>query len=134
MYILIINFVRTLLLPKQCQQDWNISTMNSGKQCLTFINDVGYPEVVIVGMQLSDMMGFDLIKLIRDDSEIPVIVISFDKDIQKLVKAFDVGANDYMVYPFNEKIFIAKLKALIRRREWDMQARVNRAGKVKDIA
>jgi two-component system KDP operon response regulator KdpE len=108
--------------------------MNSGKQCLTFINDVGYPEVVIVGMQLSDMMGFDLIKLIRDDSEIPVIVISFDKDIQKLVKAFDVGANDYMVYPFNEKIFIAKLKALIRRREWDMQARVNRAGKVKDIA
>jgi DNA-binding response OmpR family regulator len=43
--------------------------------------------------------------------------------MQTLVKAFDAGTNEYIVKPFNKAIFMARLKALLRRRAWDIQAR-----------
>jgi DNA-binding response OmpR family regulator len=67
------------------------------------------------------MSGLDLIKMIRDNSEIPVIFLSDDKDINTLVNAFDAGANDFVVIPFNKAIFIARIKACVRRRCWDIQ-------------
>jgi two-component system response regulator MtrA len=67
------------------------------------------------------MSGLDLVKQIRDDSDVPVIVLSRNKDIHTLVKAFDLGANDYIVKPLNKQIFIARLKAIIRRSLWNIQ-------------
>lgn len=61
------------------------------------------------------MLGLDLIKQIRDDSDVPVIVLSDTNNIHTLVKAFDLGANDYIVKPLNKKIFIARLKSITRR-------------------
>ncbi len=63
---------------------------------------------------------------IRDYSDIPVLYLSEEKDIFSLVKAFDRGANDYILVPFNEKIFVARLKSLIRREQWDVQTKENR--------
>jgi PleD family two-component response regulator len=40
-----------------------------------------------------------------------------------LVKAFDVGVNDYIVKPFSKQIFVARLEALVRRKMWDIQTR-----------
>jgi two-component system KDP operon response regulator KdpE len=111
----------THLSLNQYQPEWQVPVFDSGKQCLDKVRNGNCPDVVILGMQLSDMSGLDLIKKIRDDSDIPIIVLSREKDVQILVKAFDVGANDYMVRPFNKQIFLARLKALIRRRMWNIQ-------------
>jgi DNA-binding response OmpR family regulator len=81
------------------------------------------PDVVILGMHLYDISSLDLLKKIRDDSDVPVIVLSDDKNMDTLVKAFNAGANDYIMKPFNKAIFIARLKALIRRRTWDIQVK-----------
>ena len=72
-------------------------------------------------MQLSDMSGFELIKQIREDSDIPVVLLSEDHNVELLVKAFEMGANDYMTKPYRDAVFIARLKALVRRRAWDIQ-------------
>jgi len=80
-------------------------------------------DIVILGMQLSDTPGLQLIENIRDDSDVPVIFLSSDKNMETLVKAFDKGANDYIVKPFNNAILIARLKALVRRSNWDMQSK-----------
>jgi DNA-binding response OmpR family regulator len=103
------------------QPDWNLSFTTSGKECIDAIEDDGCLDIVIQGVQLSDMSGLDLIKMIRDNSEIPVIFLSGDKDINTLVNAFDAGANDFVVIPFNKAIFIARIKARVRRRCWDIQ-------------
>jgi DNA-binding response OmpR family regulator len=105
------------------QPDWNISLISSGKQCLDIVKNGSCPDVVILGMQLTDMSGLDLIERIRDYSDIPVIVLSCYKDIYTLVKAFDVGVNDYIVKPFSKQIFVARLEALVRRKMWDIQTR-----------
>jgi two-component system KDP operon response regulator KdpE len=111
------------------QPDWQLSIINSGKQCLDMVKDGSCPDVVILGLRLDDMPGLDLIERIRDYSDIPVIVLSHDKDIDTLVKAFDSGANDYITMPFNKMTFLARFKALIRRRAWDIQAEENKFNK-----
>jgi DNA-binding response OmpR family regulator len=68
-----------------------------------------------MGMNLSDIPALDLLKQIRDDSDIPVVIISDSTDIQKLVEAFDDGANDYILKPFNQRIFTTRLKTLLIR-------------------
>jgi two-component system KDP operon response regulator KdpE len=95
----------------------------SNEQCLVDIatNNIA-PDLIILGMNLSDIHGLYLLTLLRDYSDVPVIVISSDKSIEALVSAFDAGANDYIVEPFNKSVFVARLKALARRRYWDIQS------------
>ena len=100
--------------------DWEVSIISSGKECLDIIQDNDCPNAFILGMRLSDMTGLDLVQQIRDDSDLPIIFLSNDDDIQTLVKAFDTGANDFIVVPINKAIFVARLKALIRRSIWDI--------------
>lgn len=99
---------------------WHATFIDSGEQCLNFLHNGSKPDILLVGMQLRDMSGFELIKYVRDDSDIPIVLLSDVHDIGLLVKAFETGANDYMVKPYNEAVFIARLKALARRRAWDI--------------
>ncbi len=105
--------------------DWEVSTIDSGKECLDIIKSNDCPNAFILGMRLRDMTGLGLIKQIRDDSDIPIIFLSNDDDIQTLVKVFDTGANDFMVVPVNKTIFITRIKALIRRSIWDINVKNN---------
>ncbi|MDD4924205.1 MAG: response regulator [Dehalococcoidales bacterium] len=114
-------------LLSSLKPDWQISASNSGKQCLSLLKESGCPDAILLGMLLCDMPGLDLIKQIRDDSDVPIMVLSHERDVRNMVAAFDAGASDYVIQPFNDQIFIARLKALIRRREWDTQAKKARA-------
>ena len=112
------QFLNTL---NQYNPDWNISVSTSKMQCLEKVKKANNIDLVILGQQLSDVSGFDMIDLIRDDSDIPIIYLSDDKDIHALVRAFDKGATDYIVMPFSNKVFLARLNAIIRRRMWDLK-------------
>jgi two-component system response regulator MtrA len=118
-----IEYITSLLSSNKLS--WQVSIINSGKQCLEILKKSS-PDVILLGMQLCDMSGLELVKQIRDDSDVPIIVLSNDRDINTLVSAFDAGANDYVIKPFNSQIFIARLKALIRRKTWDTQAKEER--------
>jgi DNA-binding response OmpR family regulator len=115
----IVDILETVI--KTSQPDWNLSFTTSGKECIDVVKNGSCPDMVITGMELSDMSGFELIENIRDYSDVPVVFLSCDNDIQTLVMAFDKGANDFVVVPFNRAIFIARIKARIRRRDWDKQ-------------
>jgi DNA-binding response OmpR family regulator len=115
----IVEILKTVI--KTSQPDWNLSFTTSGKECIDVVKNGSCPDMVITGTELSDMSGFELIENIRDYSDVPVVFLSGSNDIQTLVSAFDKGANDFVVVPFNKAIFIARIKALVRRSSWDKQ-------------
>jgi PleD family two-component response regulator len=96
------------------QPEWHRSITCLGKACLDNLKNNPDISLVITGKQLTDMPGFELIRYIRDDYDIPIVFISSDNDIRKLVKAFDIGVNDFIKAPFNKQLFIAKLKCVLR--------------------
>lgn len=73
------------------------------------------PDIIIMDIELPDMEGCEVIRQIRLFSEVPILVVSSrDEEINK-VKAFQAGADDYIVKPFSPLDLLARLKATLRR-------------------
>lgn len=73
------------------------------------------PEIVITDLGLPDMDGKDIIKNIREVSEVPIIVCSVRDDDREIILALNYGADDYVVKPFNPEILLARIKGNLRR-------------------
>lgn len=88
---------------------YEVLTATNGKDANFQIRSKA-PDIILLDLGLPDMDGLDLIKMIRQTFDIPIIVISARLDEQTIVEALDNGANDYMTKPFN----VDELRARIR--------------------
>ena len=73
------------------------------------------PDVIILDLGLPDMDGVELIKKIRDWSNVPIIVVSARSEDADKVNALDAGADDYLTKPFSVEELLARLRASRRR-------------------
>ncbi|MEO5356265.1 MAG: response regulator transcription factor [Nitrospirae bacterium YQR-1] len=75
----------------------------------------GNPDLIILDLMLPDMDGEDIATTIRENSDIPIIMLtakSYEKDI---LKGFNSGADDYVIKPFSPGELMARIKAQLRR-------------------
>lgn len=72
------------------------------------------PDLVILDLGLPDADGIELLKFIRKDGLIPVIVLSARTDEKEKVKALDFGANDYITKPFGAEELMARVRSALR--------------------
>lgn len=75
------------------------------------------PNLVLLDIMMPGMDGIEVIKQIRKDSTVPVIMLTAKGDTIDKVLALELGADDYIVKPFEPKELIARIKAVIRRTE-----------------
>lgn len=74
------------------------------------------PALVVLDLGLPDQEGFAVLSTLREWSHVPVLILSVrDREAEK-VRAFDLGADDYVVKPFGMAEFLARVKAALRRR------------------
>lgn len=76
------------------------------------------PALVLLDINLPDMDGLQLLRQVRETSQIPLIVLSGFKGGQERISAFEAGADGYMAKPFAPDELIARIGALLRRVEW----------------
>lgn len=76
----------------------------------------GYkPDIVILDVMLPYIDGIDILKWIRRDNETPIIMLTAKGETFDKVLALELGADDYIVKPFEPKELIARVKAVLRR-------------------
>ena len=73
------------------------------------------PDLVVLDLGLPDQDGMTFLKRLRKDSLTPVIVLSARSDEKDKVEALDMGANDYVTKPFDNKVLVAKINRLLAR-------------------
>jgi two-component system, OmpR family, KDP operon response regulator KdpE len=73
-------------------------------------------EMIVVDPALSDRDGLDLIRIIRRQSLMPIIVLSISDDERSKVRAIDLGADDYVAKPFASIELLARARAAFRHR------------------
>ena len=73
------------------------------------------PDLVLLDMMIPYIDGIDVLKWIRKQSETPVIMITAKGDTFDKVLALELGADDYIVKPFEPKELLARVKAVLRR-------------------
>ena len=73
------------------------------------------PDLVLLDMMLPNIDGIDVLKWIRKDSATPVIMLTAKGDTFDKVLALELGADDYVVKPFEPKELLARVKAVMRK-------------------
>ena len=75
----------------------------------------GSPDLVVLDIVLPDISGWEVLRRIREKSEVPVLLLSGrDSEVDK-ARGLDLGADDYLTKPFGFMEFEARVRALLRR-------------------
>ena len=77
--------------------------------------DSELPNLVILDINLPSGSGFDVCKSIRGRSEVPIMMLTARGEEEDLVRALELGADDYLTKPFSPRTLLARVKALLRR-------------------
>ncbi|WP_273852595.1 response regulator transcription factor [Guptibacillus spartinae] len=72
-------------------------------------------DLVLLDIMMPDMDGFATCREIRNQSEIPIIMLTAREHNEDIVKGFKLGADDYITKPFDERVLLARMEALARR-------------------
>ncbi|MBK1836848.1 response regulator transcription factor [Azospirillum sp. YIM B02556] len=106
--------IRELLASYLAGEGYRVTTAQdtaSARQAL----DGDPVDLVVCDLRLPDGDGLGLVRQIRTESQIPVIILSSkDQDVDRIV-GLELGADDYLTKPFNPRELLARIKAVLRR-------------------
>src|SRR5687767_216503 len=120
MRILLIDdeqFYFKLIRKSLKEAEYQLEYASSGSEGLAKLPSF-QPEILLIDLKLPEMDGFEILTRIRRDpkfSHLPVIVITSKDELSEKLKAFELGADDYLVKPFQPEELVARMGILARR-------------------
>jgi two-component system KDP operon response regulator KdpE len=107
--------IRRLLRTSLTAQGYRVVEADTAAAALAEIRN-HEPDVVILDLGLPDSDGLDVIRAVRRDSAVPIVVLSSRGDERGKVEALDLGADDYLTKPFGMAELVARIRAALRHR------------------
>ncbi|HWR07581.1 response regulator transcription factor [Sporomusa sp.] len=103
------------LLQLYFQKDgFVVFTAKDGLAALKITREKG-PDILVLDLMLPGMDGWDICRMLRRDSEVPILMLTArDEESDRLV-GLEIGADDYVTKPFSPKEVVARVKAILRR-------------------
>ena len=74
------------------------------------------PDAVILDLGLPKIDGLEVAKRLRENDDVPILMLTARDAVESRVEGLDVGADDYLVKPFERQELLARIRALLRRR------------------
>lgn len=93
---------------------FDVLTAGDGESALSAIRQ-SHPGVVVLDLMLPRLDGMSLLRLLRQESDVPVLVVSARGSTPERVFGINEGADDYMTKPFSPAELVARVKAILRR-------------------
>jgi two-component system KDP operon response regulator KdpE len=106
--------IRRLLAVLLEASDYDVVEASSGKEGLVQAA-TRLPDAVILDLGLPDISGIEVLKRLREWTQMPVLILSVMDAEQDKVLALDAGADDYVTKPFHGEEVLARLRAIMRR-------------------
>ncbi len=86
----------------------------NGLEAVTRVREA-IPDAVIMDVMMPELDGFEALKIIREFSEVPVIMLTVRADEEERIRGLELGADDYVGKPFSPRELVSRLKAVLRR-------------------
>ncbi len=106
--------LRRLLARYLERGGFEVDCADSGKSMHKQLED-GSTSLILLDVMLPDKDGFTLAQEVRENSTIPIIFLTAKADIADKVSGLEIGADDYITKPFEEKELIARISTVLRR-------------------
>jgi DNA-binding response OmpR family regulator len=97
------------------QEGHEVKTAGDGEEALTTAVEF-MPDLVILDLGLPKLDGVEVLRRLRSDDDVPVLILTARTDLDDRVEGLDTGADDYLVKPFERQELLARMRALMRRR------------------
>ena len=101
----------SLYLIKEC---YETRIVNDGEEALRVFPDFK-PNIILLDLMLPGIDGYQVCRKLRSVSQVPIIMLSAKGEIFDKVLGLELGADDYMIKPFDSKELVARVKAVLRR-------------------
>ncbi|MFN2149331.1 MAG: response regulator, partial [Anaerolineales bacterium] len=90
------------------REGFRIEATYDGASALQAVKDVD-PALIVLDIMLPELDGFDVCRRVRAESDVPIIMLTArDEDIDKIV-GLELGADDYLTKPFNQRELVARV-------------------------
>ena len=101
-------------------EGFDVETVGTGEEALALLNDDRKPfDVLVLDVMLPGMDGFSLATRLRAQGQfVPILMLTARGQAQDVLRGFEAGADDYLPKPFDLAVLLARINALLRRREW----------------
>ena len=93
---------------------YEVTCVERGDEALQAFRRV-QPALVVLDVMLPGMDGWEVLDKLRQESDVPVIMLTAKGDTLDRIPGLDLGADDYIVKPFDAKELLARIKAVLRR-------------------
>jgi DNA-binding response OmpR family regulator len=101
----------SLYLAKEC---FDTLIVNDGEEAIQQFKQY-QPNLILLDLMLPGIDGYEVCREVRKTSSIPIIMLSAKGEIFDKVLGLELGADDYMIKPFDSKELVARVKAVLRR-------------------
>ena len=109
--------VRSLISMALKSRGYQQEAVSNGQEAV--LTMTGHPpDILILDLGLPDMDGNDIIKMVREWSQLPIIVVSARSDERDKIDALDYGADDYLTKPFSVEELLARIRVAVRRLQY----------------
>lgn len=97
---------------------YTVTTVSNGREVLRAV-ERDEPQMLLLDVELPHIDGFDVCRQIRRKSDLPIIFVSAHTQLQERVTGLQIGGDDYIAKPFEPLELLARIEAVLRRRETD---------------
>jgi two-component system KDP operon response regulator KdpE len=95
-------------------QGFRVVVANDGEEALR-IAEQQRPDIVVLDILMPDMTGLEVMRRLRERTQVPVILLTGKDHDEDKVRGLELGADDYLVKPFNPEELSARVRAVLRR-------------------
>ena len=101
-------------------EGYDVDTARTGEEALSLLVDARRSyDVVVLDVMLPGIDGFSLAARLRSQGQfVPILMLTARGQAQDVLRGFEAGADDYLPKPFDLGVLLARINALLRRREW----------------
>lgn len=110
--------ITTLLKELLELENFTVEVASNGSEALLKFNDS--IDLILLDIMMPDINGLSLLKQLRAKYTVPIILLTAkDHELDKII-GLELGADDYIIKPFNDRELIARIRAILRRKTWDI--------------
>jgi len=104
------------------REGYKVLACGNGREALEVVGEK-HPDLVVLDIMLPEMDGWEVCRRLRQESDVPVIMLTArGEDVDRIV-GLELGADDYLVKPFNPRELVARVKAVLRRYRGELKAK-----------
>jgi len=114
------------------KENFKVIKAYSGEEAIEKVQEES-PDLVLLDLMLPEKDGFEVCKEMREFTSVPIIMLTArDEDMDKII-GLEMGADDYVVKPFNPKELVARIKAIFRRIKSSEESTTRREIKITNV-